>query len=288
MSKISVANLAGSAETLLIPLYYRALESQEGYSRFRDDKALEIANCLDYDFSKIHAKALSREGVILRAQQFDHLVSHFLIQNPTGTVIEIGCGLDTRSYRLDNGSVTWVDLDLPEVIALRKQLLTETPRHQFVEQSVLDYAWMNKVHVQPEQRVFLVAEAVFPYLAQQDVKTLLLRLACTYPGSEIIFDSVPPVFAKFGGRWHPNLWHTKARICWGMGQAQTVEGWSKDICFLGQYPYYLEKSRHRNRFSRLFSFFFKQFKIVHYQIGEQHPSCTGGSYEPNKIKSTGG
>ncbi len=269
-SKISVADLAESAETLLLPLYFRALDSRQPDSVLKDSMAAEMVDRLDYAFSRIKGRSFSQEGVVLRALEFDSLVREFLAQYPDGMVVDIGCGLDTRFHRVDNGSVTWFGLDFPLVIALRRKLLTETPRYQFIGRSVLDYAWMDEVTARTGQHVFIVAEAVFPYLAENEVKGLLQRLKDRYPGSEIIFDGIPSILAGVGGRLHPNLWRTRAHVRWGLGPSKALEAWSGDIRLIGECRYYLERSRlftGLRRPLRLLSFFFGNFKIVQYRLG---------------------
>ncbi|NJN29756.1 MAG: class I SAM-dependent methyltransferase [Synechococcales cyanobacterium RM1_1_8] len=114
-------------ETLLIPLLGRARLSQQQPSLIQDPKALEIVSRLNYDFSKWE-KSKSLWGATLRTRMIDEDVQDFLRQHPDGTVIEIGCGLNTRFERLDNGQLRWFDLDLPDTIALRRQFFQDGDR----------------------------------------------------------------------------------------------------------------------------------------------------------------
>jgi O-methyltransferase involved in polyketide biosynthesis len=75
---------------------------------------------------------------LMRVREFDRCALAFLGEHPAGVVVDIGCGLDTRFERLDNGQLEWVGLDLPDVIALRKQLLPEMPRTRLIACSALD------------------------------------------------------------------------------------------------------------------------------------------------------
>jgi len=256
-------HLTSSAETLLIPLYYRALDSTQPISCLKDSKAADIVSQLDYDFTKIKAKSLSLKGVLLRAQAIDRIVKAYLASHPRAIVVELGCGLDTRYSRLNTGAFTWFDLDFPEVIALRRQFIPETPQHQFLSHSVLDFTWMDALPT--GQPVLFIAEAVFPFLTEEAVKILLLKLQERFPGCEIAFDGVPPLLARMGGRWHPSLWHTHARIGWGLGNPASVAAWAPDIQCLGTEQYYVEGQSARAPI--LFPGFFNAFKVVHYRLG---------------------
>ena len=119
MPEKTLPNLNGVAETLLITLYARAVESQRPDALIKDDKAVAIVKQMDCDFSRLKLHGHDEIAVILRMRKFDRHVQEFLTRNPNAVVVHIGCGLDTRFERVDNGRVEWFDLDLPEVIEPR-------------------------------------------------------------------------------------------------------------------------------------------------------------------------
>jgi O-methyltransferase involved in polyketide biosynthesis len=143
MTKLNVS-LGPVQETLLIPLLGRAAETRRSGGLINDPRAVEIVNQLDYDFSK-WKKSQSLAGCVLRTRMFDDDVRDFLAHNPDGTVVEIGCGLNTRFERLDNGQAQWFDLDLPDTIALRRQFFEDVPRRTMIAASVLDSGWVGQV-----------------------------------------------------------------------------------------------------------------------------------------------
>lgn len=125
-------NIQGVPETMLQTLFARAAHSQKKEHKFYDKKAIEIVKQLDYDFSKAKKDAAMSSGVIARTILLDRMVGAFLEENPDATVVNIACGLDTRVYRLDNGQVRWYNLDLPEVIEIRRRFLKEQDRKSVV------------------------------------------------------------------------------------------------------------------------------------------------------------
>ena len=84
-------------------------------------------------------------GIVMRTAILDAWVRAFLAGHPAGTVVEIGTGLNTRFERVDNGQAHWIDLDLPDVIELRRRFFADTGRHRMVAASVLDEAWLQDV-----------------------------------------------------------------------------------------------------------------------------------------------
>jgi O-methyltransferase involved in polyketide biosynthesis len=115
-----IQNLEGVSETLLMTLYARAHESQRPDAMLKDDKAVAMVQQLAGDFSRLRMQRHDEIAVIMRMRKFDNHARSFLTRNPNSIVVHIGCGLDTRFERVDNGQVEWFDLDMPDVIKLRK------------------------------------------------------------------------------------------------------------------------------------------------------------------------
>jgi len=186
MTKIPV-NLGPVQETLLIPLLGRAVETQKGSGLIQDEKAVEIVDALDYDFSKWE-KSRALAGATLRTRLFDQSVQSFLLEHPTGTVIEIGCGLNTRFERLDNGTAQWFDLDLPDSLALRRQFFQDQPRRTMLEASVLETDWMEAVAATGGPWCF-ISEAVIIYLEPAQARKAIAQIASRFPGAWLLTDT---------------------------------------------------------------------------------------------------
>ena len=126
--------LSGVQETLLLPLWGRAVETKKGNPLLVDHEAVRIIESIDYDFSQIEKKInpLSRLSWVSRSIYFDKKICDFLRDNPNATIINIGCGLDTTYERVNNGKAHWYELDFPNVINTRKQLVSETPNRTFL------------------------------------------------------------------------------------------------------------------------------------------------------------
>src|SRR5688500_4885880 len=112
--------LEGAQETLLVPLYGRATMTRQGSDLIHDPKAIEMVEAIDYDFARFDG-SMSLIGSVLRTRIFDRWLTRWLDAHPTGTVVEIGAGLNTRFERVDNGTARWIELDLPEVVELRRR-----------------------------------------------------------------------------------------------------------------------------------------------------------------------
>jgi len=266
MPALPVRNLNAVSRTLMIPLYIRAMESRRPDAIVRDPKALELVGRLDYDFSLVRSrKEGDQVNMLLRMREFDRLARAFLAEHPDGVIVDLGCGLDTRFERIDNGRVEWCGLDLPEVIELRKELLDETPRSRFIGRSVLDFSWMDALKGQAGKHFLFLAEGVLYYLEQADVKELVRELAERFPGAELIFDAYSPVVIRF----HPHPPDVPT-VHWGLKDDRDVEAWAPGVRLLDR-CYYFDRPEPRlgvYQLIRYIPFFARVVRIVQYRLGE--------------------
>jgi O-methyltransferase involved in polyketide biosynthesis len=138
-------NLGGVEETLLVSLRGRVKFSQENPPILNDTKAIELVEQLDYDFLRLD-KSLGILGNLMHAaiaKHIDDKTRAYIAEYPKASVIDLGAGLDTTYYRIDNGSIHWYDLDLPARIDLRRRLIPETARSTCIAKSLLDFSWLD-------------------------------------------------------------------------------------------------------------------------------------------------
>ncbi len=250
-------------------LNVRARESQRPDGMLKDDKAVAMVSQIDCDFSRLRLHAHDEVGVIMRTRKFDERVRNFLARHPDGVVVHIGCGLDTRFERVDDGRVEWFDLDLPEVVELRRKLIHEQgERYHLLSGSVLDFKWLDEVRLLLPRPFLFMAEGVFPYFEETQVKDLFLTIQKNFTGAEIVCDAHTPFVI-----WADNLQlasaKLKARLHWGLKHGRDVEAWGADIRLLDEYFYFGEdEPRVRPyRWMRLIPFLGKSTGIFHYRLG---------------------
>jgi len=210
-------------ETLLVPLYARALDSQKKRPILNDPKAVEMVQSIDWDFRRF--KQWPRVmGCILRTAIFDERVREFLNRHPQGTVVEIGAGLNTRFERLDNGALHWFDLDLPDTVELRRRFFTDSERRVTLAASILDSGWIAAVRQSPGPYCF-VAEAVFIYLAEAEVKAALAQITANFPGATIAFDTTTREGVNRANKDHMRR-NLAARFRWACEDPKEIEQWN--------------------------------------------------------------
>lgn len=181
-------DLRGAPETMLATLYAKALDADAPRSILNDGFARDIVARIDYDWSRTGIKPQNAPSVTLRAKHFDTWTKQFLAVHRDAVVVHLGCGLDSRCFRLDPGpGVEWFDVDYPEVAALRKQFYPRREHCHVVAASVTDPEWLTSV---PSDRpTLIVAEGLTMYLTEADGVALLRRLVGRFPSGELQFDS---------------------------------------------------------------------------------------------------
>jgi len=277
MAETTTQDLSGVSETLLITLYIRALESQRPDALLKDEKAVTLVKKISddglYDFGRIQSLHLTEANklvFILRNREFDRYAHDFLARHPDAVVVHIGCGLDSRFERVDNGQVEWYDLDLPHVIELRRKLIGgEGDRYHLLGCSVLDNAWLDTASAHGQRPFLFLAEGVFMYLEGAQVKSLVLMLRDRFPGAELAFDAYSPIHV-----WRHNLQTSTSKINfrthWGIWHGQEIEGWGDGVRLLDEWGFFDDPTPRldRIRWLRSIEALARTLRIYHFQLGK--------------------
>lgn len=213
-------DLSGVSETLLVTLYMRAKDAKSNHPFLNDRKAAEIISCMDYDFSAFDRVWMSYYGVLARAKLMDREVKRFMADNPGCVVVSVGCGLDTRFDRVDDGQVRWYDLDVPEVIDLRKQFLAESERVTCISGSAFDPSWTEKVE-REGRRLPILSEGVMMYWEEAEVQKFLSILSEGFDELEAHFDLLYKGLVHRSSR-HDVLKRMQAEFKWGVTDGSEV------------------------------------------------------------------
>jgi O-methyltransferase involved in polyketide biosynthesis len=181
-------NLGNIQKTLFMPVWARAVETKKKNPILSDLTAVEIIDSVDFDFSLMskNLKEINQIAWIARCKRFDLIISDFIKNNPNGTVVYIGCGLDTTYERINNQSIMWYDLDLPDVIELWKKFLTETDKRKFIAGSFLDTNWFDEISV--NNKILFISTGVFVYFEESEIRNFSITVADKLDGPELFFD----------------------------------------------------------------------------------------------------
>lgn len=233
-------NLGDVQKTLFLPLWGRAFESKKAKPRLVDDAAVRIIDQINFDFTKAaeNLDDLTKIAWIQRSLISDRVIRKFLDKYPDGTIVNVGCGLDTTFSRVDNGKLRWYDLDLPDVIELRRNFIKEDERREFIASSFLETDWFDQVEI--ESNVFFLAAGVFYYFEESQIKSFMLQLLERFPNGEILFDVASEVGVRVANKKviENSGLDEKSYLIWGLKNKKDILAWDSRIRLLHTYYYF--------------------------------------------------
>lgn len=244
-------NLKGVPETLLVPLWAKAVEGRQSNPIIKDYKALEMMKKIEYDFSKLEEDDKnwpSQISIVVRTELLDKATKTFIDNYPDAVIINIGCGLDTRFLRLDNGKIHWYDLDLPEPIRIRKQFFEETDRYRMIAKSVFDYSWIDKITVNGP--ILIISEGMLMYFTEKEVKELINKLVDTFPDAEMLLEITTPATVKQSKDQDliKKQYQIDATLQWGVKNGKEIQKFNPKIKFIEEWHYF---DYHKNRWKSI-------------------------------------
>lgn len=230
-------------DTMILPVFARAHESRKLSPLLKDDKAVEIEESICNQLGKIvqTRDSCRHYAFIMRTICFDRLIKDFIWRHPHGTVINIGCGLDSTFERLNPKTVQWYDLDLPDVIELRKFFFTESENRKFISSSFLDNEWLRRIVYDDSLLVF--ASGVFYYYGENTIKKFFAKLSFSFPSYELLFDITSSAGVRTTNRMIVKTGiHGMGLLKWGVKDYRNILQWNPRMVFLGKYRLFHQDS----------------------------------------------
>ena len=276
-------NINDVSETAFLTLQCHAIDALSSAPILNDKSAVETLNVLKAYFltsgSELHKNIFQNKvnknlvtHTVIRAKKYDEYILKFIDQHPHATVVNIGCGLDNRYERINNRSIHFFDIDLPDIMNIKKQIFHEEANYHQISQSVFDLEWIDKIDT---EHVILVAEGVFMYCNEQDVKRLFITLQEKLKKPEIVFE----VFnSKWLTGWRKKMMEFKLQkelklgegttFKFGIAESDEIENWNPAFRLIDDWSY-LDSDELDSSVMRLFrnsNSFRKVQWTVHYEL----------------------
>ena len=189
-------------ETLVIPLYARALCTRRFPHLFSDPLSVELLEELDYDFTTLERTSgglMQTFGAMEAAMRQSDLafeVRDYLRDHPQAAVVNLGCGLDQTGRSCDNGQCRIYNVDLPGVMAVREALLPAGEREKNLAADLNDFSWFDTIDTPAEDGAVFFAAGVFYYFRTKQVRALCAAMAERFPGGRLVFDAAGQAAVK--------------------------------------------------------------------------------------------
>jgi O-methyltransferase involved in polyketide biosynthesis len=235
-------NLSEVSQTAILVLTCRTVESEQINPIITDPMAVfclerlmsisseeEKKRILRWKSMYAGIQARDRKARAKTAKSFDDIANLFISNHPGCTVINLACGLDTRFWRIKNKNCKYIELDLPEMIKLKREILKEHLDYELIGGSVLDTSWIDQVTSNGNSNFLLLAEGLFYYLPKQEATRLLQEIAQRFDHSQLVLDMAPEKYTK--GLWkrlinlESRVWNIDVSFVFGINNPRDIEAY---------------------------------------------------------------
>lgn len=241
--KIQITIFLTVSNTSLMTLYCRAIDYLAKKPILKNKFSYDLFNQIDFDWKlvKKHLRKHDRVLIAIRVRKFDKVCNEFLKQNPRGIIVSLGSGLDNRFGRINNGKLTFVEVEFPGLIEFKKKFLSPSSNCVFIGKSVLDLSWIPQVRdlsVSLDEPVFFIAEGLFPYFEKTELKKLFITIKKNFPKSGLFFDLCGEQTVKYMSK-HSEMRDWDVRLKSGFKSGFEIENWGIGFKLLEEwlYPY---------------------------------------------------
>jgi O-methyltransferase involved in polyketide biosynthesis len=228
--------------TMLLPVCGRAKASRMFPDILRDDEAIRMVDGMDYDFAQIEKSYATEYGslcCLLRAKRLDERCLAYIQAHPAGAAVNLGSGLDTTFDRVDNGSVHWHNVDLPDAMAFRHQFVPPKERCADIAKSMFDYTWLDEIKT-GDGSAFILAGGLFYYFEENRVRELICRIAEYFQSGEVFFDAQSKTAIKMSNRMVRKTGNKGSEMYFYVNDPRKLESWSPKIRRVESVPFFGE------------------------------------------------
>ena len=229
-------------ETLIIPLYGRKLCAEKFPKLYQDDYAAGICERIDYDFSQFKNKensVLYQFGALegaMREKDMLWEITDYLKEHPNAAVVNLGCGLNMTGRTADNATCHIYNLDFPDVIRSRNEIIPAGEREENIACDLNDVSWMDRIN--GEEGAVLYAAGVFHYFTSAQIRDMVTAMAERFPDGRLVFDAVGKIGRDKlmkGTLKSMGMDDVSGLFC--VEDASELEGWSPKIRLTGKKSY---------------------------------------------------
>lgn len=228
-------------ETLLIPLYGRKYAMDLYPDLFMDHDCQALFDRIDFTVPDNMKGMLGNIGCIMGAtRQYDMASAcrAYLKAHPNACVVNLGCGLDTTFRQVDNGKAKGYNLDFPDTIAIRNELLGTREREFNIACDLNDISWFDQIDFRPEDGIVFFASGVFYYFKMTDVEKLFAAMAEHFPSGKLVFDATKKKGLKSMLKtWLKGFEMKDINVYFSVDDVHTLKEWSGHISSAVSNPY---------------------------------------------------
>jgi O-methyltransferase involved in polyketide biosynthesis len=232
---IATTELTPVEQTAFLTAYARALDSRWPRPILGDTLADEVVGKIDYDFAGLGVQTSVVCQTALRAKMLDDRVRAFIGKHPDAVVVDLGAGLDSGYYRVaPPASVDWYSVDLPDITALRDDVLPAEPHSHSMSASLAEKHWPETIPA--DRPTIVIADGLFAFLTEPVIVDIFRRISGHFRSGEFAFNDYGRIgwvsrlaiklypqkmFKDVGSQWgyagfkdahHPETWNPRMTL----------------------------------------------------------------------------
>lgn len=264
--------LSALSDTLYVPLLGRIYTSKNHPAVLYDEAALSLWDQLPKAVQEMPFQTeYTQLASAVRSMNMDHYIKAFLVKFPKGSIVNLGCGLESLYERNDNGQAQWFELDLPEVLAERKRFFPPQERDHTLPYSMFEDQWIEEVMKISTQPVFIAAAGLFIYFQEEQVIEVIERLS-RFKQAQLVFDTVSALGIKISRSYVKKMGKQEATMYFSVDNPKALMNrLSNAVKSIESQRYYSLVPRHSTiklatRLKMAFSDLFNMVKMINIQI----------------------
>lgn len=218
-----MSEFSGVEDTLFVPMLGRIYASEKFPHILYDEKAMELKNRLPKQIKgqDTQSQYTLMAGAV-RSTNMDRYIQDFMKRKPNGIIVQLGCGLETTFFRNDNGKTLWYEIDLPDVVRYRRELLGECARDRCIAADAFGTEWVEQVRAEhPHEPILVTASGLFYYFERDKVLDLFASLSA-YGDIEVVFDAVNSSGMRRMGHYMKQAGHGEVPMYFYVDRAQDI------------------------------------------------------------------
>ncbi|AIN93031.1 class I SAM-dependent methyltransferase [Treponema putidum] len=203
----------GVTDTMLIPMAARIYVSKRFPEYFYDETALSLEDKIPEDALERIWKSSSEYTMlasVARYYNFDGMIKDFLAKYKRCNIINLGAGLETAIFRLQTDNAIFYEIDLPEVIEQRKNILSAKENERLIGADLFTLEWAE--HIDTSIPSLLIVSGVFQYFREEKIVRFLSDVKKRFSKGELIFDATNEIGIKYANKYVQKTGNTSAQM----------------------------------------------------------------------------
>ncbi|MBF1295425.1 MAG: class I SAM-dependent methyltransferase [Parvimonas sp.] len=202
--------LSGVEDTLYIPLVARIFASEKFPNYFYDEKALSLKPYIPTNLIEKNASEYFHMASVCRQDVIDKKIIKFLEENENCNVVFLGAGLETAYNRINNKKANFYQVDLPNVIEIRKRILGNAENERLISGDMFTLEWIKEIDT--ELPTMIAVSGVYQYFNKEKIVEMIKKMKSLLPKGELVFDATNTKGLKIANRYVKKTGNVNAQM----------------------------------------------------------------------------